>query len=324
MAVVDLLLRRLPHDPSPARLACLAALLLLLLLALVVSLLGPFPALLAASAAFAFTLRWVFWHGEGVFGWRWRWLHASAATTNALSSEPKRPGSLRVVCLSDTHGRHRRINWIPEGDVLVHCGDFTHQGTHAEVADFNAWLGTLPHRHKLVVAGNHDFCLDAAEYEAHWQKEFGHRQFDDPHASRALLSNATYLDGRSVVIDGVKFFGSPMTPPIPGRTMAFNVPRGFAAQQHWAKMPADVDVLITHGPPNGVLDKTFTGLRVGDEALLKEVVSRVRPQFHVFGHIHEAYGATRIGKTAFVNCATSTLLGSLKHPPVVIDVPAKC
>lgn len=321
-------IKRLPHDVTPERVVAVAASvlagLLLLALAAVHWLYGALPAAVAAVAIAFFTARWLYWNGEGVIGWRSAWLHNSSAVVGSLSSEPKQKGMLRVVCISDTHAKHRNVRNIPAGDVLLHCGDFTQRGTHKEIADFNDWLGSLPHRHKVVIAGNHDLCMDAVEYEAHWQKDFHHAEYNDPNASRGLLTNAVYLENRSVVIEGVKFYGSPMTPPIPGRIMAFNVARGFAAQQHWGKVPADVDVLVTHGPPNGILDKTFTGLHVGDEALLKDVVSRVRPRFHVFGHIHEAYGAARVGKTAFINCATSTLLGKPRHPPVVVDVPVKC
>lgn len=316
--------RKLPLDAPPVKTAL--ALLALLPASALIAAYAAYGTHAAAVTAAVLTLalaRWVYWNGEGVCGWRWSWLHNSRALLGALASEPQQAGTLRFVCLSDTHGRHRRVV-VPDGDVLVHCGDFTQRGTHAEIRDFNDWLGSLPHRHKLVIAGNHDLSMDAAEYRTHWTATWRHREFQDPALSRALLSNCVYVENRSVVIEGVKIYGSPMTPPIPGRVMAFNVARGFAAQQHWAKVPADVDVLLTHGPPHGVLDKVFTGAHVGDETLLKEVLSRYRPQFHVFGHIHEAYGATRVGPTVFVNCATSTLLGSPSHAPVVFDVLTKC
>ncbi|KAF4319978.1 hypothetical protein G195_006745 [Phytophthora kernoviae 00238/432] len=217
---------------------------------------------------------WVHLNGVGVLGWNGHWLRNSDEIIRSLSSDPQQKGTLRVVCISDTHGKHRNIKNIPDGDVLLHCGDFTNRGTHNEIRDFNDWLGALPHRHKVVIAGNHDLCMDAAEYDLHWDKEFRHKEYNDPSVSRALLSNCTYLENRSVVIDGIKIYGSPMTPPIPGRIAAFNVARGFADQQHWAKIPADVDVLVTHGPPHGILDKTVTGLHVGSETLLKETMSR--------------------------------------------------
>uniref|UniRef100_K3X2D5 Calcineurin-like phosphoesterase domain-containing protein n=1 Tax=Globisporangium ultimum (strain ATCC 200006 / CBS 805.95 / DAOM BR144) TaxID=431595 RepID=K3X2D5_GLOUD len=318
----------LPHDVSPAKIVHIAvSALSLLLLAALSAVYWHFGALGAAFLVMllAFgTVRWVYWNGVGVGGWKWSWLRTSSAVVNSLKSDPQQKGTLRFVCISDTHGRHRNVQDIPDGDVLVHCGDFTNRGTHKEICDFNDWLGSLPHRHKIVIAGNHDLSMDAAEYDVHWQAKWRHDEYNDPTQSRALLTNCTYVENRSVVIDGIKIYGSPMTPPIPGRVMAFNVARGFAAQQQWSKIPSDVDVLLTHGPPNGILDKVFTGARVGDETLLKEVMSRCRPRFHVFGHIHEAYGATRVGTTVFINCATSTLLGKPKHAPVVFDIPAKC
>ncbi|KAF1788038.1 Metallo-dependent phosphatase-like [Phytophthora cactorum] len=130
--------------------------------------------------------------------------------------------------------------------------------------------------------------MDAVEYDQHWDKAFRHKVED-------LRISHDSTD--------------------PWTSGAFNVARGFADEQHWAKVPADVDVLVTHGPPHGILDSTFTGLHVGSEILLKETMSRIRPSFHIFGHIHEAYGATRVGKTVFVNAASSTLLTKPRHAP---------
>ncbi|GMF30966.1 unnamed protein product [Phytophthora lilii] len=328
MALIDLVLRRVPHDASPEQLVAAAAAtlaaLLLSCLCVVFLQYGAAVAALVALALLALGLRWLHWNGVGVLGWSGRWLRNSEAVVASLAAEPKQEGTLRLVCVSDTHATHRKLRNIPDGDVLLHCGDFTNRGTHDEILDFNDWLGTLPHKHKVVIAGNHDVCMDAVEYDQHWDKAFRHKEYNDPRASRALLTNCTYLENRSVVIDGVKIYGSPMTPPIPGRAGAFNVARGFADQQHWAKVPADVDVLVTHGPPHGILDTTFTGLHVGSETLLKETMSRIRPSFHIFGHIHEAYGATRVGNTVFVNAASSTLLAKPRHAPVVVDIPIKC
>ncbi|KAE8895343.1 hypothetical protein PF005_g1269 [Phytophthora fragariae] len=328
MSLTNLLLKRIPHDTSPEQLVAAGSSVLLLCVLLLIGLIrllyGSFVAHAATLLVLGLTLRWLYWNGLGVLGWDSPYLRNSEAVVRSLSSHPQPQGTLRVVCISDTHSKHRNLSNLPDGDVLLHCGDFTQRGTHAELRDFNEWLGTLPHKHKLVIAGNHDVCMDAVEYDQHWDKAFRHKEYNDPSVSRALLTNCTYLENRSVVVEGVKIYGSPMTPPIPGRPGAFNVARGFADQQHWAKVPADVDVLVTHGPPHGILDTTFTGLHVGSETLLKETMSRIRPKFHVFGHIHEAYGATRVGKTVFVNAASSTLLAKPRHAPVVIDIPVKC
>ncbi|KAG1695277.1 hypothetical protein DVH05_020657 [Phytophthora capsici] len=328
MTLTNQVLKRIPHDASVEQIVAFVAssfaLLLLLVVFAVYYVFGAFVALVVSLLLVLFGVRWVYWNGLGVLGWTCPWLRNADAIISSLYSQPQQKGTLRVVCISDTHGKHRNIKRIPEGDVLLHCGDFTHRGTHDEVRDFNDWLGMLPHKHKIVIAGNHDVCMDAVEYDQHWNKAFRHKEYNDPSRSRELLTNCTYLENRSVVVEGVKIYGSPMTPPIPGRAGAFNVARGFADQQHWAKVPADVDILVTHGPPHGILDTTFTGLHVGSETLLKETMSRIRPSFHVFGHIHEAYGATRVGKTVFVNAASSTLLAKPRHAPVVLDIPVKC
>ena len=67
---------------------------------------------------------------------------------------------MRLVCISDTHGQHNKMPPIPEGDVLVHAGDCTGSGTLPQIDAFTKWLGALPHAHKILIAGNHDFCFD--------------------------------------------------------------------------------------------------------------------------------------------------------------------
>jgi predicted phosphodiesterase len=209
--------------------------------------------------------------------------------------------ALRIVCLSDTHGRHGKIP-VPEGDVLLHAGDFTRRGGAAEVEAFGAFLAGLPHRHKVVIAGNHDFLFQR-----------------DPERARALLAGATYLEDSGVAIDDVHFWGSPWQPWF--HDWAFNLPRGKALAEKWALVPAGVDVLVTHGPPHGVLDATCDGSRVGCEELALALL-RIRPRLHVFGHIHEAYGLVRRGDTLSVNACSCDLSYRPVHPPLVVDVGA--
>ena len=99
-----------------------------------------------------------------------------------------------IVCLSDTHSRHDRIR-VPPGDVLVHAGDATMAGRVEEIAAFNHWLGALPHRHKILIAGNHDWLFET-----------------DPALAESLITNAVYLRDSCVTIEGVKFYGSPWQP----------------------------------------------------------------------------------------------------------------
>ena len=104
---------------------------------------------------------------------------------------------------------------------------------------------------------------------------------------------------------------------------AFNLPANSPQiKQVWSKIPDDVDVLITHGPPAGILDKTFDGIRVGCPQLLQRI-KQVKRRLHVFGHIHEGYGREEHDSTIFVNASTCTLSYKPTQPPIVVDIPVK-
>jgi Icc-related predicted phosphoesterase len=190
---------------------------------------------------------------------------------------------MRIVCVSDTHGRHHKTV-IPGGDLLVHAGDITRHGKQEEVEDFDRWLGTLPHRYKVVICGNHDFCFQ-----------------EEPYKARVRITNAIYLEDEAVTVAGIRVYGSPWQPWYGG--WAFNLHRGPELAAVWAKIPADTQLLVTHGPPEGILDRTRRGEPAGCRDLLLRVWE-VRPRLHVFGHIHEAAGRTDIDGVTFVNAST--------------------
>lgn len=205
----------------------------------------------------------------------------------------------RIVAISDTHNYHRALK-VPDGDILVHAGDLTQQGELADVRDFNAWLGSLPHPHKLVIAGNHDFCFE-----------------DNPAAAEPLLTNCTYLFDSAITIRGITFYGSPWQPWF--FNWAFNLRRGPEIRARWDLIPAGVDILITHGPPQGYCDETYLGESVGCADLL-DAVRRVRPKYHIFGHIHEAYGRAADQYTEFINASSCSLSYEPINLPVIIDI----
>jgi len=176
---------------------------------------------------------------------------------------------VKIVAIADTHGRHEEVG-VPEADILVHAGDVTNAGSLEELVAFNDFLGTLPHPHKIVIAGNHDFCFERERIEA-----------------ERTLTNATYLHDSDITIDGIRFYGSPWQPEF--MNWAFNLPRGEALAQKWKQIPADTDILITHSPPFGLGDLTRRGEQVGCKDLRRRL-SEVRPSVHVFGHIHENTG----------------------------------
>lgn len=204
--------------------------------------------------------------------------------------------NLRLVILADTHGFHRRLA-IPDGDILIHAGDFCLHGDLSELDDFNDFLGSLPHRHKIVIAGNHDVCLE-----------------QQPGESRSRLTNAVYLQDQSVSLEGITFYGSPWQPEFQG--WAFNLPRGKALREKWDLIPEDTGILITHGPPHGILDLTMVGDNAGDEELTR-AIKRVKPSIHAFGHMHESYGILKKGPTTFVNACICDAMYQPVRKPVV-------
>ncbi len=195
---------------------------------------------------------------------------------------------MRIVCVSDTHGYHRRAV-VPDGDILVHGGDLTRHGSLEDVDDFNAWLGSLPHKHKVVICGNHDWCFQKTPAEA-----------------RARITNAIYLEDEGCEIEGLKFYGSPWTPLFFDWAFMLSEVELF---EKWALIPAGLDVLITHGPPHGILDVTNRNELAGSVTLI-ERVRTTKPRLHVFGHIHEAAGRYDDADTTFVNASTQMGKGS--------------
>jgi predicted phosphodiesterase len=206
---------------------------------------------------------------------------------------------MRIVCLSDTHDLHRDLD-VPEGDLLLHAGDSTMLGTPQQIESFDAWLATQPHRHKVVIAGNHDWGFQRT-----------------PARARGLLRHATYLEDEAVTVDGLRIWGSPWQPWF--YDWAFNLQRGAEIAAKWALIPAGIDVLVTHGPPLGILDRTSRGDEAGCADLLA-AVQRVRPRLHVFGHIHEAYGTVLRDGTRFVNASNCTERYRPVQKPIVVDV----
>lgn len=210
---------------------------------------------------------------------------------------------MKLVCISDTHSLHRQIRKMPDGDVLIHAGDCLGAGTLDEVEDLNDWLGTLPHRHKIVIAGNHDWAFQ-----------------ETPDLAREALSNAIYLEDNGVEIEGVHFWGSPWTPTF--MDWAFMLDRGQPLQERWQRIPDNTDVLITHVPPRDIGDEVaadFGSENVGCLDLLDRI-EHLSLKVHVFGHIHEGYGEYSLANTRLINASTCTVHYRPDNRPIVLDV----
>jgi len=209
---------------------------------------------------------------------------------------------MKLVIISDSHGYnlpHEGVK-IPDGDVLIHCGDMLNHGTKTDLIIFTSWFESLPHRHKIVIAGNHDICLET--YPAN-RNLFG----DDVY----------YLHNESVIIDDISFWGSPYTPEF--NDWAFNIPRGDQLKINWAQIPIHTDVVITHGPPMGILDRNSYGIPCGCEDL-KNAIERIEPMVHCFGHVHEAMGSLEKNGTTYINASICDGRYRPVNPPVEIDI----
>lgn len=212
--------------------------------------------------------------------------------------------TLKCVAISDTHNYHGAID-VPEADVIIHSGDATSRGYLHEIENFARWFGSLPHKHKIFVAGNHDIGFEAR-----------------PEESQAAIRarGITYLQDREITIDGVKFYGSPWQPRF--YDWAFNLDRGEPLRQVWSKIPDDVDVLITHGPPIHLLDVSSRGEPIGCEDLAARI-RQVKPEFHVFGHNHYGYGMTRDKQgVTYINASICTEAYRPTNQPICFEV--KC
>ncbi len=220
----------------------------------------------------------------------------------------------KAVCISDTHSYHRRLE-IPPADFLIHAGDISWRGEPKILYDFTNWLEEQTQvKHKIIVPGNHELAL---EDEPNLVKMI----FDREQVHEAGIH---YLNVSGIELEGIKFWGSGYTPWF--HDWAWNFPerdcmRDFQfAKDHWNLIPYDTNVLITHGPPRGILDKCLRDERVGCPVLYKRVGELKQLKAHIWGHIHEAYGELIYDGIHCVNAAICTLEYKPTNKPIVITI----
>jgi Icc-related predicted phosphoesterase len=204
---------------------------------------------------------------------------------------------MQIVCISDTHCQHQKIV-LPKADMIIHAGDFTMSGTLEQINDFFTWFSALDYKYKLVVAGNHDLGMEK-------------------HRDKIIIpNNIHYLENETIVIEGIKIWASPVSTPY--LNWAFMLPLE-QREQLYGQIENDVDIIVNHGPPFGVLDCTFNGVNTGCTELLK-AIKRVGPKYCVFGHIHEQYGMATIGDTNCVNVSTLNRHYTMGNLPTIITI----
>lgn len=229
---------------------------------------------------------------------------------------------MKIAVASDIHGKYRDIEY-PSADLLIFAGDLLpdyawgRKGVYFQLnslQDFNEHIKDLKlngiYKEIIVIAGNHDWCF---EYENS--------------QSRSILKDAIYIQDESCEIEGIKIYGSPWTPWF--YDWAFNFPdhnASFFKAKHraelcWSNIPNDTQILITHGPPYGILDKTkprkirdriYPSKKVGCPFLEQRLRQLAQLKLHIFGHIHPSRGQKKIGRTLYVN---ASICGD-KHEPI--------
>lgn len=192
---------------------------------------------------------------------------------------------MKFLCLSDTHGKHRVLRNLPHADVIIHAGDLSRDGSERSCMDFMNWLSKLDYEHKIFIAGNHDFFFEEASAQ---------------YVRKVVPENLVYLNDSGVNINGINIWGSPVTPRF--FDWAFNRDRGKVIDKHWKLIPAKTDILVTHGPPMGILDDVGLSDHAGCADLLRHL-KRIKPKFHIFGHIHGSYGRLETPNTQYINAS---------------------
>lgn len=214
---------------------------------------------------------------------------------------------MKICAVSDFHGQYEAKRLvIPDADMLIFCGDFTAARSFDELPKFAEWLSKLPHKYKIFVAGNHDWCFEA-------NKSTSVQMLKDN------VSNIYYLDNEMIEIEGLKIYGTPIQPEF--CNWAFNK-NEYARQHYYSLIPTNLDILVTHCPPHGILDWCPNG-NVGCPVLKSELY-RILPRYHFCGHIHESYGIKEecFGNSIITFVNSSVLDGNyrLVNDPIVLEV----
>ena len=215
---------------------------------------------------------------------------------NAPPAQLSSDTAVRVTVISDTHMQHERLV-LPEGDLLIHCGDMfdLYSRNPADLRGLDSWFARQPFDRIVCTGGNHDHLLEHTL--GFLAQPFRH---------------AEYLQDQAVRYRGLIVYGSPWVPGLP--THAFHKDRS-ELEAAWAHVPTGVDILVTHTPPLGVLDRSSRGVSFGCPELAWQL-RRIAPRVHCFGHVHASAGQARLGQTLFINAASVGSGGTVIRPPI--------
>lgn len=212
---------------------------------------------------------------------------------------------MRISFISDTHTKHSQITKdLPGGDILIHAGDLTSIGRPDEVHSFCKWFDSIDnYTIKIFIAGNHDFLFqNHSDISAQIVNSFKWITYLQDDFTTLVLPDPEKSDIELTVDNAVKVYGSPWQPEF--HNWAFNLPRmGTELELVWNDIPDDTDILVTHGPPFGILDTVERRREnLGCELLAKRI-TKIKPKIHVFGHIHSGNGHYFDGHTHYINAS---------------------
>ena len=228
---------------------------------------------------------------------------------------------MKVIAISDTHGKHNHVS-LPDGDLLIHAGDLTNIGREIEVEEVINWFYQQANRYTygiVFIAGNHDRSFDP-------KFNLNDGKIKKPKWLLNILSNIKstnhihYLENNSVEINGIKIWGSPITPWFGGDYWAFNAHRGPDIMKYWEQIPSDANIIVTHGPVMYKLDYTMYDKKYVGCEQLRYQIETIKPLLHISGHIHEGYGYEYNADTHYFNASICNINYNPINEPWSIDV----
>ena len=218
---------------------------------------------------------------------------------------------MKITFISDTHNKHKQITEnLPGGDLLIHAGDISSRGYKHEIQQFCKWFDSLDnYTVKTFIAGNHDFGFEK-----------------EPEMAKEIIESYKWINylqdsflGYGIDTENyVKIYGSPWQPEF--FNWAFNLPKGGSElERKWNSIPDDTDILITHGPAFGYLDKIIGQYENLGCELLANRIKTIKPKIHVCGHIHSGYGYVFDGDTHFINASVLDEQYQYTQKPLTVE-----
>ena len=207
---------------------------------------------------------------------------------------------MKIVVVSDTHDQHEALG-VLQGDLLIHCGDvgMGDGPSGREIERLDAWFARQRFGAIVCIGGNHDFELQEQVAQG-----------------RTVFRHAHYLQDQTHVFQGLKLYGSPWVPEL--ADWAFHAGPAVL-RRRWNAIPDDTDILVTHTPPRGLLDRNSSGRACGCP-LLRQRLRSLRLRLHCFGHIHASTGMKLHEGTWYVNAAVVDRSYRVARAPCEIDL----